>query len=69
MIVLIFSGSNITLFAIEVQSCGDKAISVGEMTSLKITETVINQSTGIAVKDSSSVEVNKAIIETPIIAI
>ena len=54
-----FSGSNLNIAGIHINSVKDKAISVGEKSNIKLNDVYIeNASTGIAVKDSSYTQID-----------
>ena len=55
-----FSYGNYSIEKVDLNNCGDKAISVGEKSNLKINEiTVLNSDTGVASKDGSIVNIKK----------
>jgi hypothetical protein len=64
------SGSQVTLDFIEFENCFDKCISVGEESTLKLTNGIIKKARiGIASKDNSSVVANRLLIEECMVGI
>ena len=58
------SSGDYKLDYLNLSNCGDKGLSVGEKSNLKLDDVVINQAkTGIAVKDSSIVTANRLLIK------
>lgn len=58
-----FSGGIYKIYNFDLKNCGDKAVSVGEKSILKIYKILVNfAETGIATKDSSISYINNAII-------
>ena len=59
-----FSGGKYRITSFDLINCGDKGLSVGEKSNLKLEDVIINQAkTGIAVKDSSIVTANRLLIK------
>ena len=55
-----FSYGNYSIDKVDLSNCGDKAISVGEKSNLKVNEIlVLNSDTGVASKDGSIVNIKK----------
>jgi len=58
------SSGDYKLYYLNLSNCGDKGLSVGEKSNLKLDDVIINQAkTGIAVKDSSIVTANRLLIK------
>jgi len=59
-----FSAGNYTLGILKLKNCGDKALSVGEKSTVKLNDINVSYAdTGIASKDSSVVSLNKAVLK------
>ena len=55
-----FSYGNYKIKNVKLKNCGDKAVSVGEMSNMDIDKLIVENSvTGVASKDSSITKINK----------